>query len=101
MAANGDVANKIGTLNLAILCQHFSIPFYVACPSSTLDAGTACGTDIDIEQRDPVEVSHLRGLRIAPEHTNVRNPAFDVTPAALISGIVTEQGIIDSGTITF
>ena len=100
VAANGDVANKVGTLNLAILCQYFSIPFYVACPTSTIDAGTACGADIEIEHRDPVEVTHLAGIRIAPEHTRASNPAFDVTPAALISGIVTEQGIIDPGAIS-
>ena len=97
---NGDVANKIGTLNLAILCRYFSIPFYVACPTSTLDVETASGADIDIERRDRAEVTYLAGTRIAPEYTKVSNPGFDITPADLISGIVTEQGIIDPCDIT-
>ncbi|MDG2070836.1 MAG: hypothetical protein P8J55_03680 [Pseudomonadales bacterium] len=100
VAANGDAANKIGTLNLAILCRYFSIPFYVACPTSPLDVETASGAGIDIERRDPAEVTYLAGTRIAPEHTKVSNPGFDITPADLISGIVTEQGIIDPCDIT-
>ena len=85
---NGDVVNKIGTLNLAVLCRHFGIPFYVACPSSTYDPRTARGDDVEIEQRDPEEV-----LGDAAARVPARNPAFDVTPAALVSGIVTERGI--------
>lgn len=85
---NGDVVNKIGTLNLAVLCQHFGIPFYVACPSSTCDPDTATGADVVIEMRDPQEV---RGS-VAAE-VPVWNPAFDVTPAALVTGIITERGI--------
>lgn len=100
VAANGDVAKKVGTLNLAILCRDFSIPFFVACPTSTLDVETASGADIDIERRDLAEVTYLAGTRIASEHTKVSNPAFDITPADLISGIVTEQGIIDPCDIT-
>jgi methylthioribose-1-phosphate isomerase len=85
---NGDVVNKIGTLNLAVLCQHFGIPFYVACPSSTWDPDTATGAEVVIETRDPDEV---RGTAAA--HVPVWNPAFDVTPAALVTGIITEGGI--------
>jgi len=85
---NGDVVNKIGTLNLAVLCRHFGIPFYVACPSSTYDANTASGADVTIEERDPQEVLGAAAARVP-----ARNPAFDVTPAALVTGIVTERGI--------
>jgi methylthioribose-1-phosphate isomerase len=85
---NGDVVNKIGTLNLAVLCRYFGVPFYVACPSSTWDPATATGRDVPIEERDPAEV-----LGSAAARVNVRNPAFDVTPADLVTGIVTERGI--------
>jgi methylthioribose-1-phosphate isomerase len=85
---NGDVVNKIGTLNLAILCRHFGIPFYVACPSSTFDAATATGAEVVIEERHPDEVLGRTAARVP-----VRNPAFDVTPAALVSGIITEHGV--------
>lgn len=85
---NGDVVNKIGTLNLAILCQHFGIPFYVACPSSTFDAATATGAEVVIEERPPEEVLGTTAARVP-----VLNPAFDVTPAELVSGIITEHGI--------
>jgi methylthioribose-1-phosphate isomerase len=85
---NGDVVNKIGTLSLAVLCRHFGISFYVACPSSTYDPDTACGLDVPIEERDPEEVLGATAARVA-----VRNPAFDVTPAALVTGIITERGI--------
>jgi methylthioribose-1-phosphate isomerase len=94
VAANGDVANKIGTLGVAIAAKHFGIPFYVACPSSTLDLRTASGADIVIEERGADEVAQLGGRRIAPEGMKVRNPAFDVTPHALVTGIVTERGIV-------
>jgi len=94
VAANGDVANKIGTLGVAIAAKHFGIPFYVACPSSTLDLRTASGADIVIEERGADEVTQLAGRRVAPEGMKVRNPAFDVTPHALVTGIVTELGIV-------
>jgi methylthioribose-1-phosphate isomerase len=88
VAANGDVVNKIGTLNVAILCHHFGIPFYVACPASTFDATTPTGADVPIEQRPASEV---RGEHAADVPVN--NPAFDVTPASLVSGIITERGV--------
>ncbi len=88
VTANGDVVNKIGTLNLAVLCRHFGLPFYVACPSSTYDPGTMCGADVPIEERDPEEVLGTAAARVP-----ARNPAFDVTPAELVSGIITEHGI--------
>ncbi len=94
IAANGDVANKIGTLNLAILCKYFAIPFYVACPTSTLDPGTSSGADIEIEQRDSREVTHIAERQVAPADVQVANPAFDVTPAALVTAIITEEGVI-------
>lgn len=95
IAANGDTANKIGTLGLAVLAQHFRIPFYVCAPSSTLDPQTADGSGIVIEQRAPEEVCELwYRQRMAPQQIAVYNPAFDVTPADLISGIITEQGIL-------
>jgi methylthioribose-1-phosphate isomerase len=85
---NGDVVNKIGTLNLAVLCRHFGVPFYVACPSSTYDPATPTGADVPIEERDPAEVLGTAAARVP-----VRNPAFDVTPAELVTGIITERGI--------
>ncbi len=85
---NGDVVNKIGTLSLAVLCRHFGVPFYVACPSSTYDPDTATGADVTIEQRHADEVLGDHAARVA-----VRNPAFDVTPAALVTGIVSEHGL--------
>jgi methylthioribose-1-phosphate isomerase len=94
VAANGDVANKIGTLGVAIAAKHFGIPFYVACPSSTLDLRTARGADIVIEERGADEVAQLGGQRTAPAGIKVRNPAFDVTPHELVTGIVTELGIV-------
>ncbi len=94
VAANGDVANKIGTLGVAILANHFNIPFYVACPSSTIDLECPTGADIPIEERDPDEVTSLGGVRTAPDGIKVRNPAFDVTPNSLLTGLLTEKGII-------
>lgn len=88
VTANGDVVNKIGTLNVAILAHHFKIPFYVACPSSTYDAHTATGGEVEIEQRASYEVKGDHAAEVA-----VYNPAFDVTPAALVTGIITEHGI--------
>lgn len=94
VAANGDVANKIGTLGVAILAKHFGIPFYVACPSSTIDLDTEKGEHIEIEERGAEEVTSFGERRTAPVNMKVRNPAFDVTPHALVTGIITEKGII-------
>jgi methylthioribose-1-phosphate isomerase len=94
IAANGDTANKIGTYGVALLARAHGIPFYVAAPSSTFDLTLADGSSIPIEQRDPREVTHGHGRATAPEGVDVYNPAFDVTPASLIEGIITERGII-------
>ncbi|MBD0268277.1 MAG: S-methyl-5-thioribose-1-phosphate isomerase [Cyanobacteria bacterium Co-bin8] len=94
VAANGDVANKIGTLGVAILAQYFQIPFYVACPYSTIDFATAEGQSIVIEERSEDEVTHFGLRRTAPPNISVRNPAFDVTPHTLVTGLITERGII-------
>lgn len=94
IAANGDAANKIGTYGVAVLARHHGIPFYVAAPSSTFDLSLADGTGIPIEERDPREVTEGFGRRTAPEGVGVYNPAFDVTPAGLISGIITERGVV-------
>jgi methylthioribose-1-phosphate isomerase len=96
VTANGDVVNKIGTLGVAVLARHFGIPFWVACPSSTFDAHTATGAEVPIEERDPSEVTHLGGVEIAAPGITVRNPAFDVTPADLVTGIVTERGRVSA-----
>lgn len=92
-AANGDVANKIGTYTLAVLCREHGIPFYVAAPTSSIDFSIESGESIPIEERDPEEVTTIGGCRIAPEGIKVRNPAFDVTPARYITGIITEKGV--------
>jgi methylthioribose-1-phosphate isomerase len=94
IAANGDTANKIGTYGVALLAAAHGIPFYVAAPSSTFDHSLPTGDGIPIEQRDPREVTHGFGRQTAPEGVRVYNPAFDVTPARLIAGIVTEKGLI-------
>ncbi len=94
IAANGDAANKIGTYGVALLAQAHGIPFYVAAPSSTFDLSLPNGDGIPIEQRDPREVTHGLGKQTAPEGVKVYNPAFDVTPARLIAGIITEKGLI-------
>lgn len=93
IAANGDVANKIGTYNIAVLAMENGVPFYVAAPTSTLDLSIGSGDEIPIEERDAEEVTHIRGVRIAPEGVAVANPAFDVTPHRYISAIITESGI--------
>jgi methylthioribose-1-phosphate isomerase len=93
IAANGDVANKIGTYQLAVLARHHGIPFYVAAPVTTVDLETASGDRIDIEQRDAREVTAPNGVPVAARGTPVLNPAFDVTPSALITAIVTDAGI--------
>jgi methylthioribose-1-phosphate isomerase len=94
VAANGDTANKVGTYPLAVLAARHGIPFYVCAPTSSVDLATPDGSTIVIEERKPEEVLEVRGVRIAPAGTPVRNPAFDVTPAELITGIVTEEGVI-------
>jgi methylthioribose-1-phosphate isomerase len=93
-AANGDVANKIGTYSIAILAARHRIPFYVAVPTSTIDLSCANGDAIPIEERGAREVTHLNERQIAPSGVKVMNPAFDVTPHALITGLVTERGVV-------
>ena len=94
IASNGDVANKIGTYNLAVLAMENSVPFYVAAPTSTIDISLASGDEIPIEERNAEEVTHIRGVPIAPEGVRVANPAFDITPHRYISAIITERGVI-------
>ncbi len=95
VAANGDTANKIGTSGVAILAKHYGIPFYVCAPLSTVDMACPCGKNIEIEQRPAAEVTEMwYEKRMAPENVDVYNPAFDVTPAELITAFVTEKGII-------
>ena len=95
IAANGDVANKIGTYSVAVLAAAHDIPFYVAAPSTTFDLTIASGDEIPIEQRSREEITHGFGRATAPEGIGVYNPAFDVTPARLIRAIITERGIIE------
>ena len=94
VAANGDAANKIGTYGLAVLARHHGVPFYVAAPLSTVDQATPNGASIEIEQRPSLEISEYRGEAITPDGVAVHNPAFDVTPAELIDGIITEIGVL-------
>ncbi|WP_226659655.1 S-methyl-5-thioribose-1-phosphate isomerase [Pseudalkalibacillus hwajinpoensis] len=94
IAANGDTANKIGTLGLAHIAQAYQVPFYVAAPLSTIDYSVPHGDAIPIEERDPKEITHYQGERVAAENIKIFNPAFDVTPHHLIKGIITEHGII-------
>lgn len=96
VAANGDVANKIGTMSVAILAHHFEIPVYIAAPSPTIDMNCPTGKDIPIEERDSREITHWYGHQIAPEGVKVYNPAFDVTPHEFITAIVTDKGIVKS-----
>jgi methylthioribose-1-phosphate isomerase len=95
IAANGDVANKIGTYQVAVLAARHHIPFYVAAPISTIDARIARGDDIPIEQRDPHEVTHIGSMQITPNYVKILNPAFDVTPAELITAIITNRGVLE------
>lgn len=95
IAANGDTANKIGTYSLAVLAHHHGIPFYVAAPLSTLDPSTSTGKDIPIEERDASEVVEVQGIPMGPRGCPVWNPAFDVTPAKWIAGILTERGMFE------
>ena len=93
IAANGDVANKIGTYTVAVLAREHGVPFYVAAPTSTIDLATVDGDGIPIEERSAREVTHLGSSRVAPEGAGVWNPAFDVTPHRFVAGIITERGI--------
>jgi methylthioribose-1-phosphate isomerase len=93
IAANGDVANKIGTYGVAVLAKENNVPFYVAAPVSTLDLTLPDGSHIPIEERAAAEVTHLQGVRVAPVGTEVRNPAFDVTPNRYVTAIITEKGV--------
>jgi methylthioribose-1-phosphate isomerase len=94
IAANGDVANKIGTYNVAILAKEHGIPFYVAAPWSTIDLATATGDEIPIEERSAKEVTHHAGTQLTPHGVGIVNPAFDVTPAKYVTAIITEQGVL-------
>ena len=93
IAANGDVANKVGTYSVAVLAKENQVPFFVAAPVSTLDLTLASGDDIPIEQRSAAEVTHVFGHPVAPEGTRAENPAFDVTPARYVTAIITEKGV--------
>ena len=94
IAANGDVANKIGTYTVAILAKEHGIPFYVAAPFSTIDLNTPDGSKIPIEERNAREVTHIAGKQMVPDGVGVENPAFDVTPAKYIAAIITERGVV-------
>jgi methylthioribose-1-phosphate isomerase len=94
IAANGDAANKIGTYTVAVLAHAHGVPFYVAAPISTIDAACPSGAEIPIEERSADEVTEINGTRVAPEGVAVRHPAFDVTPARLITAIITERGVL-------
>lgn len=100
ITANGDVANKIGTYNLAVLARHHKVRFMVVAPSSTIDMALTSGKDIPIEERDGLEVREIRGHALAPEGVEVFNPVFDVTPASLVDVIVTERGVVHNPNIT-
>lgn len=99
IARNGDVANKIGTYTVAVLCRHHAIPFYVAAPFSTIDIAIATGAEIPIEERDHSEVHVHGGRRMTPPGVGARNPAFDVTPAELVTAYVTERGVFRPATL--
>ena len=94
IAANGDTANKIGTYTVAVLANAHHVPFYIAAPVSTIDPDCPTGAEIPIEERSAQEVTEINGTRVAPEGVAVRHPAFDVTPARLITGIITERGVL-------
>ncbi|MCR4392827.1 MAG: S-methyl-5-thioribose-1-phosphate isomerase, partial [Dehalococcoidales bacterium] len=94
IARNGDTANKIGTYTLAVLAKEHHLPFYIAAPTSTVDASIASGDEIIIEERAKEEVTHLKNISIAPAGIQVGNPAFDITPGRYISAIITEKGIL-------
>lgn len=94
VAANGDVANKLGTFALSVICKEYGVPFYSVVPVSTIDFSIESGADIPIEEREPAEVTHPGGVQVAPLEIDVYNPSFDVTPHQNITGIITEMGII-------
>lgn len=94
ITANGDAANKIGTYTVAVLAKEHGIPFYVAAPFSTVDLSLKTGDEIRIEERNPQEITHINGIRVAPEGIDVFNPAFDVTPNQYVTAIITEKGVI-------
>ena len=94
IAANGDVANKLGTFALSVICKHYGVPFYSAAPLSTIDFDCPDGRHIPIEERDKSEVTHIEGIAVAPEGMDAYNPSFDVTPHGNITGIITEYGIL-------
>jgi methylthioribose-1-phosphate isomerase len=94
IAANGDVANKIGTYSLAVLARENGVPFYVAAPLSTIDLSLKSGADIPIEERSSHEVTHIGNAAIAPDGVNAAHPAFDVTPARFVTAIITERGVV-------
>ncbi len=93
IAANGDVANKIGTYSVAVLAKENNLPFYVAAPISTLDLSLKTGDEIPIEERPQLEVTHVKGSQLAPEGINIANPAFDITPNRYVTAIITERGV--------
>ncbi|MDP7240964.1 MAG: S-methyl-5-thioribose-1-phosphate isomerase, partial [Dehalococcoidia bacterium] len=94
IAANGDVANKIGTYTLSVLAAEHGVPFYVAAPTTTVDMKLASGDEIPIEERGPEEVTHIKGVAVAPEGVKVANPAFDVTPHMYVTALITERGVL-------
>ena len=93
IASNGDTANKIGTYSLAVLANYHNVPFYVAAPLSTVDYEIETGSDIPVEERPPSEITRVNGIQFTNEDIDVTTPAFDITPAKLIKGIITEKGI--------
>ncbi len=93
IAANGDTANKIGTYMVAVLAREHSVPFYVAAPLTTLDMSLTSGDEIPIEERDSMEITHIREHQLGPDGVNVHNPAFDVTPHQFITAIITDKGV--------
>ncbi len=95
IAMNGDFANKIGTFGLAIVANYFNVPFYTVAPTTTFDKNIICGKEIPIEERDEKEITEIKGIRLAPYNIKVKNPVFDVTPNALLTGIICEKGIIE------
>ncbi|MEX0603049.1 MAG: S-methyl-5-thioribose-1-phosphate isomerase, partial [Bacteroidota bacterium] len=92
ITVRGDVANKVGTYGLAVMAKHHRIPFYVAAPVTTVDVKMKAGSEIPIEQRSPAELTEINGIPLAPEGTETYSPAFDVTPASLITAIITDRG---------
>ncbi len=100
VAANGDVANKIGTYTVAVLAKEHNLPFYVAAPVSTIDLSLSDGSQIPIEERDARELTHIKDIQLAPEGVDVFNPAFDITPQRLVTAIITEKGVVQGDYLT-